>query len=155
MSLLEKAISLAVEVHQGQTDKAGRPYILHPLRVMAAVYSDEEKMAAVLHDVVEDSELTIDLLRQEGFPDTVVNAVNCLTRRDGEDYFDFIVRAGLDPMARKVKRADLLDNMDLTRIEKLTDKDLKRVAKYHRAFALLEERGAEPNKSLQPKAVDD
>ena len=134
MEPLEKAIALAVEAHQSQTDKAGQPYILHPLRVMMNMDSDEERMAAILHDVVEDSAVTLDQLRRDGFPEPVIKTVDCLTRREGESYPDFITRASLDPIARKVKRADLLDNLDITRINNLTDRDLTRLSKYHRAL---------------------
>lgn len=136
--LLEKAIALAVKAHRGQIDKAGQPYILHPIRVMSAMDSVEEKMAAVLHDVIEDSPMNLDGLRLEGFPEAVVAAVDSLTRRPGETYTDFIARACLNPIARRVKRADLLDNLDVTRIDRLTDRDLNRMAKYHRALRQLD-----------------
>jgi (p)ppGpp synthase/HD superfamily hydrolase len=137
MSTLERAISIALEAHAGQHDKAGQPYILHPLRVMLALNGPEERIAAVLHDVVEDSDWTLDRLRGEGFSESVIAAVDSLTRRDSETYEEFVQRASRDPVGRAVKRADLLDNLDLSRIASPSQRDHERVAKYRRALALL------------------
>src|SRR5688572_11029433 len=112
MSPLEKAISIAVEAHRGQLDKSGAPYILHPLSVMARVDGETEKIVAVLHDVVEDTSWTPDALRREGFSDEVLQALDGVTKREGETYEDFVKRAGSNPVARRVKLADLEDNMD-------------------------------------------
>lgn len=107
-ALLAEAISLAAMAHGGQTDKAGEPYILHPLRVMLACATLETRIAAVLHDAVEDTDLALsDLAR---FGDQVVGAVDALTHREGEAYFDYIARAKENPIACEVKRADLWDN---------------------------------------------
>jgi hypothetical protein len=139
---LERAIALAVEKHAGQVDKAGTPYILHPLRVMLTVTGEYERMAAVLHDVVEDCSITLDELRARGLPEPVVEAVAALTKRDDEkgadSYFDFVERAGQNDIARTVKLADIADNMDLSRIESPTKEDLARVERYRRAKKLLE-----------------
>jgi (p)ppGpp synthase/HD superfamily hydrolase len=137
MNPLESAITLAVTKHQGQKDKAGKPYILHPLRLMLQMDSEAEMMAAVLHDVVEDCRVELDELAQEGIPPKVVEAVACLTRKEGEAYDQFIARAAQNPIAFKVKRADLLDNMNLTRLDQLSSKDLERVEKYHQALKQL------------------
>lgn len=137
MADLERAIAIAVQAHAGQQDKNGAPYILHPLRMMLRQRTAEEMMVAVLHDVVEDSEWTLDGLRAEGFPETVVHAVDCLTRRDGESYDDFLVRSQSDPLARHIKLADLEDNMDLKRLATLREQDLARLQKYHRAWRKL------------------
>src|SRR4026209_2917785 len=88
MSLLEKAISIAVEAHRGQKDKFDRPYILHPLGVMGRVDTEPEKIVAVLHDVVEDTKVTFEDLKREGFPDDLLNALDCVTKREGEAYED-------------------------------------------------------------------
>lgn len=136
-ALLERAIALAVEAHQGQRDKAGMPYILHPLRMMLRMQTSEEKMAAVLHDVVEDSAWTLDTLREQGFPDVVLEAVGGLTRRTGETYEAFIARAARHPLARRVKLADLEDNLDLRRLTNLTADDLERLIRYQRAWHYL------------------
>jgi (p)ppGpp synthase/HD superfamily hydrolase len=137
LELLEEAIVVALEAHRGQKDRAGRPYILHPLRVMCRVQTEAEKMAALLHDAVEDSELTLQELRARGFPEEVVEAVDCLTKREGEPYDELIRRAGSNRIAKRVKLADLEDNMDVRRSGELTDKDLQRFNKYRRAWRVL------------------
>jgi (p)ppGpp synthase/HD superfamily hydrolase len=134
---LEHAISLAVEAHRGQKDRAGAPYILHPLRMMFRVETDAEKIVAVLHDVVEDTGWTLDRLRAEGFPEDVVAAVDHLTRREGESYDEFVRRAAAHPVARRVKIADLEDNMDVRRTGTVTDEDTERLTRYHRAWRSL------------------
>lgn len=137
MATLERAVALAATVHDGQRDKAGQAYILHPLRVMMSMTTDEERMVAVLHDVVEDTDVTLDGLREQGFSEDVVRAVDCLTKRRGEGYPDFIQRVATDPLARLVKLADLEDNLNLLRLGFLDEKALERMDKYHRAWALL------------------
>jgi (p)ppGpp synthase/HD superfamily hydrolase len=137
MATLGRAIAIAAQAHQEQRDKAGAPYILHPLRMMARMSTEAEMIAAVLHDLVEDTEWTIDLLRAEGFGAEVLAAIECLTRRDDESYNEFIERARTNPIACRVKLADLEDNMDLRRIAQVTDRDLERLRKYHRARQLL------------------
>jgi len=134
MSTLERAIAIAAKAHAGKVDKAGAPYILHPLRVMLKLEGTEERMAAVLHDVVEDSDITLEQLRNEDFPDEVVDAVDAVTIRPGEDYDDFVRRAALNRIGRRVKLADLEDNSDLSRIAHPTEKDYARLAKYERAI---------------------
>ena len=137
---LERAIAIAAVAHEGQVDKAGAPYILHPLRMMLAVATPEARMAAVLHDVVEDGDVTLEQLRAEGFPAAVVEAVDALTKREHEedDYEAFIRRAALNPIAREVKLADLRDNSDLSRMAEPTEKDRTRIEKYKRAIAYLQ-----------------
>lgn len=137
MADLEEAISIAVEAHRGQKDRAGAPYILHPLRVMFRVQTDAERMAAVLHDVVEDTGWTLDALRERGFPSEVVEAVDHLTRRGGESYDDFVTRAAAHPVARRVKVADLEDNMDVRRTGTLSESDVERLSRYLRAWRRL------------------
>jgi (p)ppGpp synthase/HD superfamily hydrolase len=139
MSTLEKAISIALEAHKGKVDKAGAPYILHPLRVMLQMDTDEEMIAAVLHDVLEDSEITFRRLRSEGFSEGVMEALDSVTKRAGESYEDFVRRAGSNRIGRKVKRADLQDNMNLSRLKEIREEDLKRVRKYHKALTILGE----------------
>ena len=134
---LDRAIELAKQHHEGQTDKAGKPYIEHPLRVMNQVESEEEKIVAVLHDIVEDTDISLDDLRNEGFSEEVVSAVECLTKQDGENYDSYIERISFNPLAVKIKLADLEDNRDLTRLPEVTDKDLERVEKYDKALEKL------------------
>jgi (p)ppGpp synthase/HD superfamily hydrolase len=134
---LEKAVSIAVEAHRGQRDRTGAPYILHPMRVMAGVDSDIEKMVAILHDVVEDTDWTFEKLAQQGFPDEVIEALKCVTKREGEEYEDFVKRSASNKIARKVKLADLQHNMDARRLSKVTEKDVERLKKYVRAWRFL------------------
>ena len=137
MSSLERAIALAATAHEGQTDKAGQPYVLHLLRVMMSQASQSAMIAAVLHDIVEDTGYTFEDLREEGFSREVVTAVEHLTRQDGESYTEFAERAASHPVARVVKLADLEDNMDITRLPEVSDRDRKRLAKYHQAWSKL------------------
>ncbi len=137
MSKLEEAIILAAQAHKGQRDKYGAPYILHPLRVMARVKTATEKTVAVHHDTVEDTEWTLAALREVGFSDAIVEAVDCLTKRDGESYDSLIERARRNPLARRVKIADLEDNMNLLRIGEIKAKDLERLEKYHKSWCAL------------------
>ncbi|MEA4961233.1 hypothetical protein [Lutispora sp.] len=110
--MLDKAIRIAAKAHEGQMDKAGQPYILHPLRVMFMRRDETERICAVLHDVIEDSDITIEYLRKEGFSEEVLSALNSLTKRENENYDDFIGRVIENKTACKVKLADLSDNMD-------------------------------------------
>ena len=135
--MLDKAIQCAVKAHAGQKDKAGAPYILHPLRIMMKMDSQAGMIAAMLHDVVEDSSVTLADLRAEGFSDEVIAAVDHLTRREGEAYEIFINRLRHNPLAVKVKLADLEDNMDIRRIENVTERDIERIQKYQAAWEIL------------------
>ncbi|MEY3201804.1 MAG: hypothetical protein RIR70_1354, partial [Pseudomonadota bacterium] len=137
MSTLPTAIALACRVHADQQDKAGQPYILHPLRVMLKLASEEEKIVGVLHDTVEDGDVSLEDLTRAGFSERVVAAIDCLTKRAGEPYDNFIARIAANDLARSVKIEDIKDNLDLTRLTALTDEDWARVAKYHRALAYL------------------
>lgn len=138
MSTLERAIAIAAEAHRGQTDKAGAPYILHPLRVMLRLRGADERIVGVLHDLIEDTDWTLERLRSEGFSPAVIDGVDAVTRRDGENYEAFVLRAGRDPLGRRVKLADLQDNSDLSRIPEPTAKDRERLERYRRAIELLE-----------------
>ena len=141
MATLERAIVIAATAHQGQVDKAGAPYVLHPLRMMLSVDSLDARIVAVLHDVVEDTSITFDELLAEGFSPTIISALEALTKRKGEDYDAFIQRVAPNPLARGVKLADLRDNSDLSRIAAPTAKDYQRVEKYRRAIQYLESLG--------------
>jgi (p)ppGpp synthase/HD superfamily hydrolase len=137
MSSLEKAISIAAQAHDGQRDKAGAPYILHPLRVMMKMTTESERITAVLHDLIEDTDWTIERLVQEGFDPAILAAVDCLTKREGEEYEAFIQRVQLNPLAVKVKIADLEDNMVGSRLKEVTDAETKRLKKYELALQML------------------
>ena len=136
--MLDKAILIAAQAHLGQKDKVGRPYILHPLRMMLRFKSEKEMIVAVLHDVVEDSpDWDFERLRGEGFSEEIVEAVDHLTRREEESYEEFVERSSENPLARRVKLADLEDNMDLKRLKKLSGQDQARLARYHEAWRKL------------------
>ena len=137
MPTIERASEIAATAHAGQRDKAGQPYIFHPLRVMLRVDGAHEQMAAVLHDVVEDTSVTLDNLAQEGFPSEVLRAIAALTKLPGETRLEAAARAAADPVARKVKLADNAENMDLSRIPNPTDKDYARCREYEEVRALL------------------
>src|SRR5262245_37564209 len=116
MATIEKALQIAASAHEGQVDKDGQPYILHPLRVMAGVEGLEAMIVAVLHDVIEDTPVTADDLREAGFGEPIVAAVLCVTHRVGESYADYVVRCKDYELARRVKLADLEDNARLDRV---------------------------------------
>ena len=137
MSTLERAIGLAARAHAGQRDKGGHPYILHPLRVMQAVSGEAERIAAVLHDIVEDTATTFDDLIAEGFSVEVVDAVRALTKFDGETREQAARRIVRNPIARAVKLADIADNMDLSRIPNPTARDFERLREYEVARGIL------------------
>lgn len=139
MTLLERAIVIALESHQGQTDKAGKAYILHPLRVMLAMKVEEEMIVAVLHDAVEDSNVTLEDLKSQGFPGEIIDAIACIAKKSGEPYFDYIQRIRNNSLASRVKIADLLDNMNLQRIPNPKQDDFDRVEKYKKALAILQD----------------
>lgn len=123
--------------HRGQFDKAGRPYIGHPAHVAARVGGDAAKAAAWLHDVVEDTAITLDDLRAAGISDEVVEAVGLLTHEPGTPYMDYVRRIKANHVARAVKLADLAHNSDLSRLPKVTEADLERLSKYRKAIAEL------------------
>jgi (p)ppGpp synthase/HD superfamily hydrolase len=134
MSSVERALSIAARAHQGQKEKNGLPYIMHPLRLMMRMSTDEERTAAVLHDVVEDTSVTLADLRNERFSEQVLKAVDCLTHRKEDTYDGYIARIKENPLSLKVKLADLEDNLDLKRLPRVTEKDLDRVKRYHRVW---------------------
>jgi len=147
MSLLEKAIIIAVNAHRGQIEKKGAAYVLHPLRLMCRMENDTDRIVAVLHDVIEDTRVTADDLRGDGFSEEILDALAHVTKREGESYEAFVARAAKNPSARRVKLADLEDNMDVRRLEAVTDKDSARLTKYLTAWRYL--------KALPPLAVNE
>ena len=124
LSKIETAIVVALAAQKGQKDKAGAPYILHPLRLMLRMETEQEMIAAVLHDVIEDGGVSVEYLTSRGFERVVLEAVESVTRREEESYEDFVTRAGLHPLGAIIKQSDILDNMNLNRIASLTEKDL-------------------------------
>jgi (p)ppGpp synthase/HD superfamily hydrolase len=138
-NILASAIALAATTHENQIDKGGKAYILHPLRMMMRLRTDDEELMAiaVLHDTVEDSDLTCFELTKLGYPNRVVAGVDALSRKNGETYDQFIKRCSHNPDAKLVKREDLRDNSDITRLKGLRQKDFERLEKYSRAFIYL------------------
>jgi len=137
MGTLERAVAIAAEAHSGQVGKAGVPYLFHPLILMLKMSNNEARIVAVLHDVVEDSNWTLDQLRKEGFSELVLEAVNSVTKKQDETYEEFVLRAGTNSIGRSVKLADLKDNCNLSRIPHPTQKDRDRIVKYERAILQL------------------
>ena len=136
--MLQKAIQIATEAHKGQLDKSGKDYIGHPLRVMEMGKTEEEKIVGVLHDVVEDTSWTFEALEAEGFSPEIIAALRCVTKlSENENYDDFIERVKKNPLAVAVKINDLSDNMDIRRLPYLSDKDVKRLKKYLKAYKKL------------------
>ncbi|NJN38402.1 MAG: GTP pyrophosphokinase [Acaryochloridaceae cyanobacterium CSU_3_4] len=138
--LLSTAIAIATDCHAHQLDKAGQPYISHPLRVMQAVATTQEKIVAVLHDTVEDSDLTLPDLAAAGFPSDVLAAIDAITQRQDESYEVYLARVIENPIALRVKIADMTDNMDISRIAHPTDKDWVRLKKYETILPQLQEK---------------
>lgn len=137
MSDLTKAISIATSAHESQVDKGGKPYIQHPLRVMKQMTTDAARIVAVLHDVIEDSPYSLNDLVAEGFSEEIVQAVEALTKQKSESYKNYLCRIKNNPIASAVKLADLQDNMDLTRLPTITEKDIERQKKYFKAVTIL------------------
>lgn len=134
------AYKIAFDAHKGQKDRGGKDYILHPLYVAKLVQSEEEKIVALLHDVIEDTDITLDDLRASGFPESVINALDAITKRPGETYSDYLERVVENPIALSVKIADITHNADLSRIPNPTEKDIARTAKYNEALKYLKAR---------------
>ena len=137
---LERAIEIAVSAHKGVKDKGGNPYILHPLRVMLSLNSEEEKIVGVLHDVVEDAEdWTFEKLQDEGFSTQILEGLQSVTKTsEDENYDEFVQRALANAIGRQVKIADIKDNLDVTRLDILTEKDMKRLQSYKKSLKILQ-----------------
>ncbi len=133
----DRALRIAIRAHEGQKDKAGREYIMHPIRVAERCKDPRAKIVALLHDTIEDTFVTADYLRGEAFPEEIIQAVLSVTKNEGESYEDFVGRASRNAIGREVKIADLEDNMDIRRLPEITDKDVARLRKYLRAWQTL------------------
>ena len=134
---LQFALELAIEKHKNQKDKSGKPYILHPLHVMETVKSDDAKIVAILHDIIEDTDVTEKDLLNAGLSKHIVDAIVMRTRTGDIGYMDYVKKVSSNPLAKEVKLADLQHNMDLRRISTLTEKDLDRTRKYQIAYHYL------------------
>lgn len=139
MDIIEKSLKIALEAYAGKKDKAGKTYILHPLRIMANMETEDEMSVALLHDVIEDSKFTDEDLLDIGIPENIVKAVNLLTKVEGQSYEQFIQNLLINQLAVKVKKADIEDNINILRLNEVNDSDLKRIAKYHKAWKRLRE----------------
>ena len=138
MNLIETSLQIALNAYKGQKDKAGKTYILHPLRIMAKMETEEEMSVALLHDVIEDSDYTFEDLLADGIPLVVAKAVQLLSKVEGENYDQFVDRVLENDLASKVKIADIEDNINVLRLDEIGSKDLERVAKYHKAWKKLQ-----------------
>ena len=137
MPLFDKAVEIATKAHEGHTDKSGTPYIGHVMRVSLGCKTQKSKVIALLHDVIEDTPVTPKQLIAEGIPADIVEAVLILSRRQGEEYEQYINRVAPHPLCREVKIADLEDNMDVRRLAEIGEADVKRLKKYHKAWKTL------------------
>ena len=136
-SMVDLALSIATQAHEGQLDKAGVDYIEHPIYVASQVDTEEEKAVALLHDVIEDSSVSAEELLQAGLPETVVTAVQVLTKEKEQDYQTYLETVKKNPLARVVKLADLKHNSNLSRLSSITEKDRERLKKYKKAIDFL------------------
>ncbi len=136
--LTKRAINIAYKAHEGQLDRSGIPYIFHPMHVAEQMTTEETCIVAILHDVVEDTDVTLDELKEAGFSENVINAINLLTHRDEVPYLDYVRALKDDPIASVVKLADLNHNSDRTRLTVITKKDEQRFIKYQKAKEILQ-----------------
>lgn len=135
--LTKKAMEIAYNAHHGALDKGGMPYINHPVYLAEQMQTEDEAVTALLHDVIEDTDITAENLLSEGIPLHIVNAVVLLTRPADEDYFSYVRRVAENPLAKRVKLADLKHNSDISRISDITETDLARLEKYKTAIEIL------------------
>ena len=137
--LTKKAYKIAFEAHRDQLDKTGLPYIHHPLHLAAQMTDEVTTCVALLHDVVEDSDMTFEELEKLGFGGEIIDALRLMTHDDDVPYMDYVREIKKNPVAAAVKRADLMHNSDITRLDVVTDKDIQRVEKYKKALEILSE----------------
>ena len=140
--MTKKAINVMYEAHQGQKDKGGFPYCFHPYQVAQSMDDEISCTCALLHDVVEDTDITLEDLKHMGFPKEVTDVLKLLTHDRAVPYMDYVRNLSVNPTARKVKLADLKHNSDLSRLKEVNDMDLERIEKYREAVQLLERYGA-------------
>ncbi len=136
--LTKRAMKLCFEAHKEQTDKSGMPYVFHPMHLAEQMTDEYTTITALLHDVVEDTDYSLEDLRAMGFPAAVVEAIGCMTHGDEVDYLDYVAALRSNPIARAVKLADLRHNSDLSRLDRVDEKARARVEKYQKAIAILE-----------------
>ena len=136
--LFDKALQIAIRAHERQKDKSGHDYIMHPIRVSERCKNIDAKIVALLHDTIEDTDVTPDYLIAEGFPEEVIDIILLVTRKENETYQQFIERAAKNPVSREVKIADLEDNMDIRRLSYISDESAERLRKYLKAWHYLQ-----------------
>ena len=136
--MTKKALKLCFEAHKEQIDKSGMPYVFHPFHLAEQMQDEESTIVALLHDVVEDTDYTLDDLRKVGFDDSVLVAINLMTYEDGVPYMDYVEQIKTNPIAKIVKLADLRHNSDMTRLDVVTPRNQERAEKYLAAIKLLE-----------------
>ena len=132
------ALKVCFEAHKEQVDKSGLPYVFHPFHLAEQMQTEETTVVALLHDVVEDTTVTLSMLAEKGFSQEILDAVALMTHKDGVDYMDYVRAIKENPIAKAVKLADLRHNSDVTRLDVVDEKALKRREKYAEAIALLE-----------------
>ena len=138
--LTKKALLISFDAHKNQLDKSGMPYVYHPFHLAEQMDDEYSTCVALLHDVVEDTDITLDNLKEQGFPPEITDAIALMTHDDAVDYLDYVRAMKDNAIARKVKLADLAHNSDLSRLDKVDDKALERVKKYRQAMLILESR---------------
>lgn len=137
--LTKKAMTISFNAHKNQLDKGGMPYVFHPFHVAEQMKDEYTTCVALMHDIVEDTPVTLENLRENGFPDEIINAIDAMTHKDGVPYFDYIKIIKNDPIASAVKLADLEHNMDITRLDHPTESDYQRLEKYKKAIMILKD----------------
>ena len=135
--LYDQALRISIKAHEGQKDKSGREYVMHPIRVAERCRNPKAKIVALLHDTIEDTDVTTEYLLKQGFPEEIINGVLSVTKQAGENYEDFVRRAARNTLGKEVKQADLEDNMDIRRLKEITDDDIARLRKYLKAWQYL------------------
>lgn len=138
-ALTKKALSLCFEAHKDQVDKSGLPYVFHPFHLAMEMTDELSTVVALLHDVIEDTDYTLQDLENMGFPPAVLDAIDLMTHREGVPYMEYVAAIQTNPLARIVKMADLRHNSNIARVDNPTEKDYARVEKYRQAMALLEQ----------------
>lgn len=151
--LTKKAIELMYLLHKDQTDKSGLPYVFHPWHVAESMDDEMKTTVALLHDAVEDTDITLDDLIEGGFPEEVVSVFALMTHEEGVDYFDYIKKLADNPIAREVKLADLKHNSDLDRLDHVSEKDMERKEKYAKAIRILEDYNNNPSSLVKTKGA--
>lgn len=136
-NLTKKAMNIAYNAHKDKYDKGGVPYIIHPFCVAEKMKDEKTTVAALLHDVVEDTKLTFNDLIKEGIPEDIIEALMYLTRNENDDYMEYICKIKCNNIACAVKKEDIIHNSDITRLNNISEKDIKRIEKYKKALEFL------------------